>query len=134
MLKINFSSNNGQSPKILINLKTFVNFCFKRSPYNLIYGTRFNIIKKDFENILEMMKSAGAELFFVSKSAQSTQESQKVIKKFNKRSKSGLKFLSTNSNDCVPKVFFFIIYCQRFISKLFYFSIPGSFVTSHLES
>jgi hypothetical protein len=71
---------------------------------NLIYGTRYNILKKDFESLLKSMKDAGAELFFVSKSAPSTQTLDILFKSLDGRYKIGREFVSKGSKDHVPKV------------------------------
>lgn len=62
----NFFRKYNKSPKILFNLRAFNNY-YEQSVRDVIFGCRFNVIKKDFESLLSSLKSAGAELIFVSK-------------------------------------------------------------------
>lgn len=71
---------------------------------NLIYGTRYNILKKDFESLLSSLKSAGADLFFVSKSAPGADKLEHIFTSLDRHYEVGLEFIEKGSKNHVPVV------------------------------
>lgn len=64
----------------------------------MIFGCRFNIIKKEFESLLSQLKSAGAELIFVSKKNNSDESADVQRDKFDSDYEHGLKYVKILGN------------------------------------
>jgi hypothetical protein len=65
---------------------------------HVIFGCRFNLIKKDFESLLSSLKSAGAELIFVSKKNYSDNMEDVCFEYFDETYKRGLEFVKFIEN------------------------------------
>lgn len=68
------------SPKVIINCHSFYNYFAQNVP-NALFAGRFNIIQKEFEEFLETLTTAGAELIFVFKKPLAEREDKWIEKK-----------------------------------------------------
>lgn len=64
-----FSSENDEKPVLIINLWTMANY-LKQDVKDVIVGYRLNKLSKRFEEFLEKLEDAGAEMIFVFKKTQ----------------------------------------------------------------
>lgn len=87
------SRNNNKAPKILISLRAFDGYYIELSTSSLRFGYRFNKIQESFESILSSLKSAGAELIFVSKSPPATEHNKSRLIKLQRNVNGGMKLL-----------------------------------------
>lgn len=89
-----FHSKNNKSPKILFDLRAFNNY-YEQSVLGVSFGCRYKEVKRDFETLLEKLKSAGAELIFVSKESQLKNFEDVRFKKHDGEYERGLAFIKS---------------------------------------
>jgi hypothetical protein len=111
-------------PKIIINCRAFYNY-FESNNSNAICGARLNWIQIEFEEFLQGLKEAGAELIFVWKKAFTLLEDE-WMKTKNSDYKIGVEFINKVENGNSSDLFGMSLFnCHTFddsISSVLYYS------------
>ena len=86
----------------MFNLRAVNNY-FEQKSYDAIFGCRFNVVKDEFEMLLASLRSAGAELIFVSKKSLPSLQKDDMLDQFKRRYDKGLELIEIMKNKRLVK-------------------------------